>query len=78
VAEQQPEDLTTGIAAGTGDGHRSHALILHAYAYCCKSIKGARCYVLPDRRTPACLARHTGSDTMVTTPLIPPLGTQRC
>ena len=36
VAEQQPQDLSTRISAGTGHGHRSHAAILHGYAISCK------------------------------------------
>ena len=32
MAEQQAQDLSTGITAGTGHRHRSHAAILHGYA----------------------------------------------
>ena len=38
VAKQQPQDLSAGVAAGTGHRDRSHAAILHGYAQCCKSI----------------------------------------
>jgi hypothetical protein len=38
MAEEQPEDLSTGISAGTGDRDRRHAAILHGYAGCCKLI----------------------------------------
>jgi hypothetical protein len=39
MAEQQAQDLSTGISAGTGDRDRRHAAILHGYASGCKLIK---------------------------------------
>jgi hypothetical protein len=38
MAQEQPEDLSTGISAGTGDRDRRHAAILHEYAQGCKLI----------------------------------------
>jgi len=38
MAEEQPEDLSAGISAGTGDRDRRHVPILHGYAQCRKSI----------------------------------------
>jgi hypothetical protein len=38
MAEEQPQDLSTGISAGTGDRDRRHAAILHGYADSCKLI----------------------------------------
>ena len=51
MAEEQPQDLTAGITAGTGHRHRSHPPILHVYAFGCKFILHARRRVVaPDRR----------------------------
>jgi hypothetical protein len=38
VPEQQPQNLTAGVSAGTGDSYRSHRSIVHDYAWCCKFI----------------------------------------
>jgi hypothetical protein len=45
VAEQQPKDLTAGITAGTGHGHRSHAV---DSACLCRTVQTHSRRCLPD------------------------------
>ena len=48
VAEQQPQDLSAGITAGTGDRDGCHAAILHVYADSCKLIIAVSSRRCPD------------------------------
>jgi hypothetical protein len=52
MAEKQPQDLSTGISAGTSHSDRRHAAILHGYADCCKLI--IRLSVMGRRAAAAC------------------------